>query len=197
MLTIRKYCRKDRTAVQDICVETSWLKDNDTPTNRTMLTSLYSDYYTDFTDNTFVAEQEGEVTGYILACDDHADFSRKMRSLYLPLVRKLSFRQYISQKRTVRFWNKTALSGVAHMHIDITEKCQRQGVGRKLLYALARHLESKKVHTVMLLCSTENVKGCNFYKKYGFTEHSEHWGCTLFVVTLSKLLANCKPDVVQ
>lgn len=195
-MKIRPYTRHDRTAVQDICVETSFLKE-DTPIGRAMLTALYSDYYTDMTDNTFVATQDGQVVGYILAADDFQHFRDSMKKLYLPLVKKLNYKQYVSQLYVLKLFGKIQQKGVAHMHIDITESCQRMGVGRQLLNALASHLIGKGLHSVVLLCASNNVKGCNFYRKYGFIEQSRHFGCTLFSATLSNLLAKTSQNVVQ
>jgi ribosomal protein S18 acetylase RimI-like enzyme len=56
----------------------------------------------------------------------------------------------------------------AHLHIDILEPYQRQGLGGQLMDALTARLRAKGVPGVMLCVGAGNTKGRRFYSKYGF-----------------------------
>jgi GNAT superfamily N-acetyltransferase len=56
----------------------------------------------------------------------------------------------------------------AHLHIDVLEGYQRQGIGTKLVKALESHLKDMKVIGICLGTSERNYKSIPFYKKNGF-----------------------------
>ena len=56
----------------------------------------------------------------------------------------------------------------AHLHIDILDVCQGQGVGTRLVNELKNHLKSKNVPALMLSCGGDNTMAVKFYKKNNF-----------------------------
>ena len=56
----------------------------------------------------------------------------------------------------------------AHLHIDILDVCQGQGVGTRLMNELKNHLKSKNVPALMLSCGGDNTMAVKFYKKNSF-----------------------------
>ena len=79
-MTIRPYSKKDFRYVQDICMATSVLSDEDSPSNRAYLCALYCDYYLDNQPEfCFVAVDEDDVpVGYILCAADCDDYLLQM-----------------------------------------------------------------------------------------------------------------------
>ena len=76
-MTIRPYNKKDYRYVQDICIATSALADEDTPVNRAFLTALYCDYYVDYQPEVcFVAVDDDDIpVGYVLCAADCSDYT--------------------------------------------------------------------------------------------------------------------------
>ena len=56
----------------------------------------------------------------------------------------------------------------AHLHIDILDVCQGQGVGTRLMNELKAHLKNKGVPALMLSCGGNNTQAVKFYKKNNF-----------------------------
>ena len=56
----------------------------------------------------------------------------------------------------------------AHLHIDILDGYQGQGVGRKLLDALFNKLKEDNIPGVCLVAATSNKNACGFYEHMGF-----------------------------
>ena len=68
LITVRPYKKKDFRYVQEICIETSWLKDSDVLAEKSALCAMYCDYYMDFEPEfCFVAVDDSDITvGYVL-----------------------------------------------------------------------------------------------------------------------------------
>lgn len=182
-LTIRPYEKKDFRYVQDICMQTSSLKDNDTPLNRAILCSLYCDYYLDNqAEFCFVAVDENDVPqGYILCAADCGDYLTNMEEYYLPLLRKLDSGEFFRFNAQMKVEQRYIREGfTAHLHIDILEEYQEQGVGTRLMETLCNKLQEVGVEGVRLICSKKNVKACEFYKKMGFEDVDYITGAIVF-----------------
>lgn len=172
-MTIRPYHKKDFRYVQDICIATSSLKDDDTPLNRAYLCAAYCDYYLDNQpDFCFVAvDDSDEPVGYVLCAPDCDDYLQKTDELYLPLVRKVDSGEFFRLNALAKIEQRFIRQGyTAHLHIDIMEEYQQQGLGTKLIETLCAKLKEVKVEGVRLLCDTKNKAARAFYEKMGFED---------------------------
>ena len=183
LITIRPYQKKDFRFVQDICMATSWFANDDTPSNRALLCALYCDYYLDNqADHCFVAVDETDTpVGYILCAVDADNFQEQMEEKYLPLVRKLSSKQFFEFNASLKLQQRYIRAGYsAHLHIDILSDYHRQGIGRQLVNALDKHLKALYVEGVHLVCSAKNKNACAFYQNVGFQDIDYVVGAVVF-----------------
>lgn len=183
LITIRPYQKKDFRFVQDICMATSWFANDDTPSNRALLCALYCDYYLDNqADHCFVAVDETDTpVGYILCAVDADNFQEQMEEKYLPLVRKLSSKQFFEFNASLKLQQRYIRAGyIAHLHIDILPDYHRQGIGRQLVNALDEHLKALYVEGVHLVCSAKNKNACAFYQNVGFQDIDYVVGAVVF-----------------
>ena len=173
MFTVRPYEKKDFRFVQDICVATSAIADEDTPINRATLCAMYCDYYLDNEPEfCFVAVDDDDTPiGYILCAADLDTYNEQMENNYLPLVRKLNggeFFRFSAERKLDQRYIKQGYT--AHIHIDILPEFQDQGVGTQLLTALQDKLTESFVEGLYLTCSLKNTKARAFYEKCGFED---------------------------
>lgn len=172
-MNIRPYQKKDFRYVQDICMATSSYKDDDTPVNRAHLCALYCDYYLDNEPETcFVAVNEDDIPiGYILCSADRENYAEMMDAYYLPLVRKLDSGEFFRINALSKVEQRYVRQGyTAHLHIDILEDYQHQGIGTKLIETLFNKLTELKVEGVYLICGAKNDAARRFYEKTGFAD---------------------------
>ncbi len=183
MIKIRPYEKKDFRFVQDICFQTSWLKDKPNPTNRAVVCSMYCDYYLDNEpEYCFVAVDENDVpVGYILCAVDLDTYREQMTENYLPMVRKLSSSDYYRYAAEIKLEQRFIKQGyTAHLHIDILDAYQRQGVGTQLLENLVGKLKENFVEGLYLVCGLKNEAARAFYEKRGFTDIDYFTGCVVY-----------------
>ena len=169
MINIRKYEEKDKELLRDICIKTSKLP-TDTINQRKFLTLLYNDYYTEVEGhNCFVAVDENDVAvGYILCAEDFRKYSEAFKKRYLPQIKKLGLSYYFMAIAEMTGHSLFCKKYPAHLHIDILDVCQGQGVGTRLVNELKNHLKSKNVPALMLSCGGDNTMAVKFYKKNNF-----------------------------
>ncbi len=173
MITVRPYCKIDFRFVQDICMATSPLADEDNPTNRALMCAMYCDYYMDNEPEfCFVAVDDDDTpVGYILCAADLDTYNEQMDVNYLPLIRKLNGGEYFRFSAERKLDQRYIKQGyTAHMHIDILPEFQGQGVGTKLLAALQTKLTESFVEGLYLVCGIKNSDARAFYEKRGFED---------------------------
>lgn len=187
MITVRPYQKKDFRYVQDICLATSWLAKDPCPANRAIVCSMYCDYYLDFEpEYCFVAVDEQDIpVGYILCAVDLDTYHEQMNENYLPLVRKVSGSDYFRFAAEVKLEQRYIKQGyTSHLHIDILEEYQRQGVGTALLEALTNKLKENFVEGLYLVCGVKNKAACEFYEKRGFEDIDYFATCVVYAKKL-------------
>lgn len=169
MVSIRKYEDKDKEMLREICIKTSKLP-VETQEQRKFLTLMYNDYYTEVEGhNCFVAVDENDVAvGYILCAENFARYSKIFRKLYLPEIKKLGKNYYFMAIAEMAGHYIFSKKYPAHLHIDILDVCQGQGVGTRLMNELKNHLTNKNVPALMLSCGGDNTMAVKFYKKNNF-----------------------------
>lgn len=168
-ITIRPYQQKDQEAVRGICIATSSLPVKN-QRQKALLLLQYCDYYLEREpEGCFVAVDEADTpVGYILCGSDYHSYRQAFRRDYLPRLRGLSILRAVGARLECWFMGFFAKRYPAHMHIDILDGYQRQGVGHRLAGTLAAHLAARHVPGLMLIVGAGNQKGVSFYKKYGF-----------------------------
>ena len=183
MITIRPYGKKDFRYIQDICMATSALANDDTPINRAMLCAMYCDYYLDNQgEHCFVAVDENDTpVGYVLCAVDVGDYEEQMSECYLPLVRKISSKHFFEYNAEIKIAERYVRSGyTAHLHIDILSDYHRQGIGTELIKALENHLKELFVEGIHIVCSSKNKTACAFYEKMGYQDIDYIVGATVY-----------------
>ncbi|MCL2508898.1 MAG: GNAT family N-acetyltransferase [Oscillospiraceae bacterium] len=175
-IEIRPYERRDFDQVRLICIATD-NRPARSETRRTFVLKTYCDYYIETEPrNCFVAVDldadpgGGKVAGYILCAEDYEDYAKNFAKNYLPKIKETGWMNSVMVRAEVRVFGRHAAFFPAHMHIDILPAYQRQGVGGRLVDTLVAHLKAKKIKGVMLIVGSKNIKGCSFYRKYGFSE---------------------------
>lgn len=172
-MKIRPYDKKDFRFVQDICMATSAFADEDTPVNRACLTALYCDYYLDNQPEVcFVAVDDDDIpVGYVLCAADCSDYTEKMTELYLPLVKRVDSGEFFKFNALMKLEQRYIRQGyTAHLHVDVLEEYQGQGLGTLLVETLCKELKEMNVEGVRLVCDKNNKPARDFYEKRGFED---------------------------
>jgi GNAT superfamily N-acetyltransferase len=186
-VTIRAYEPRDREAVRQICCDTA---DAGEPAesffpDREVFADLLTLYYTDYEpSSTWVAEQDGQVVGYLTGCLDTRRFLRAMawrlvpRTLVKALVRGTLWHRQVLKLLDANlagwlrggFRRQVSLGNYpAHLHINLRKDNRGQQIGRQLVERFleqARQAGSNGVHAGV---SSENERGCRFLESVGFT----------------------------
>ncbi len=167
---IRKYKREDREACRNICIQTAAPERVRTESQRKSLVTVYSDSYVDFEKNIcFVAEDDGNVVGYILCAPDTKAYCKNaMKHHILPMMKNDPVTALLTMGEFA-IYNLLARRRSAHMHIDILPSHQRMGLGTRFVNTLLEELRNESVNGLFLITDTGNKKGPRFYEKYGFT----------------------------
>lgn len=170
MPEIRPYRHDDYDAVRKICLECSDVRKR-TEVQRLAILKTYCDYYIEVEpQNCFVAVDENDKPiGYILCAENYGKYNKVFSEKYLPVIKAFGFTYMVAARSSSTLHGRYAGYYPSHMHIDILPEYQRQGLGTKLVDALAEHLRSRDGRGVMLIVGKKNEKGMNFYSKYGFS----------------------------
>jgi ribosomal protein S18 acetylase RimI-like enzyme len=192
LVLIREYLQEDRDSIIDVCWKTGYMGEpvkkyfNDAY----LFGLLFCIYYIDYEpENCFVAVDETEnlVVGYILSSFDSETQQKKFRKKMLSKIcRRVFFYtiwRYHKSFKAIRYMQKMFekapenenkekinIEYPAHLHIDILDQYQRQGIGSKLLEKLETHLKKNLIIGVHLGTSNKNVKAIPFYNKMGFSQ---------------------------
>lgn len=187
MITVRPYRKSDFRYVQDICLKTSWFGVNPTPINRSIICSMYCDYYLDNEPNyCFVAVDDNDIpVGYTLCAVDLDKYREMMTSDYLPLVRKVSGDYYYRFASEVKLEQRYIKQGyTAHLHIDILDEYKDQAVGEMLLKAIMDKLHADFIEGVYLVCGEKDGDTRSFYEACGFDDIDYFTGCVVYAKKL-------------
>lgn len=169
MIEIKRYKEKYKSGVQSVCLETSAFPLSKAGMRKFLLLA-YCDYYIEAEkENCFVAVDENDrVLGYILCSENFERYRHTFCGLYYPEIKALGAQYAVMAKGEVFSHLLFSKSYPAHLHIDLSDSCRRQGVGTRLMERLKKELSEKGVHSLMLVCSSNNKAAVNFYIKNGF-----------------------------
>ena len=182
-MNIRRYEEKDKENVRFVCLNSNGpCKMNEKKQHFTLTT--YCDYFIEQEpDNCFVAVDENDrAVGYILCAENYDNYKNVFRKEYLTRFRKYEFINKATAVISTLIQSAHKKEYPAHMHIDILPEYQRMGLGHKLMDALCANLKEKEIKGVCLTTWSKNKKGCNFYKKYGFTLLETKAGTAVFAL---------------
>lgn len=172
-MTVRPYQKKDFRYVQDICMATSRYADEVTPINRATLCAMYCDYYLDNqADYCFVAVDDSDIpVGYILCAVDRDNYEEMMQEMYLPLARKISSSDYFHWNAEIKVTERYVRQGyTAHIHVNVLEDYQRQGLGTQLVETVENKLHDMYVEGIYLITGQKNDVARAFYEKIGYED---------------------------
>ncbi len=173
MVNIRAYRETDKYFVQRVCLQTV----NDDVVfegldreNAEFFLALYNDYYTENEpENCFVCTDENDrAVGYIICAENVRRWRKIFMKEYLPRIRHRKLGDRLGGVGEVVAHSIFARKYPAHLHIDILKEYRGNGTGTRLMDALVAHLKEKGVRGVQLCVDGKNVRGINFYKRYGF-----------------------------
>lgn len=169
MITIREYRNEDLESVRDVCHKTAHTKTYQK--HKDLVTTMYLDYYAiEEPEHVFVAVDETDTPiGYVLCATDY----KKFYDIFIP-----KYASKFKRRFPIDFYNKKSFEPKvlkkylpqypAHLHIDILDGYQNQGVGRRLLEALFNKLKEENVPGVCLIAGASNKNACGFYEHMGF-----------------------------
>jgi len=183
---IRPYQPQDRDGVRQICCDTA---DAGQPVerffpDREVFGDLLTNYYTEHEpQSTFVADNDGEVVGYLTGCLDTSRFVRVMAwRIVPPAFVKALFRGTLWHPQTIRFvrpnlsmWLKSGCRGganladyPAHLHVNVREGFRGQHLGQQLVEKFCDRAKAAGVRGVHAGVSAENPRACHFFQELGF-----------------------------
>ncbi len=184
MLKIRKYRGKDRRAIRDISVRTSFLGN---PTeffinDRELIADFLTRYYTDYEpESCFVAESSGKVIGYLTGSINVSLMGNIFRCKIMPAVikRALSRKAFMNRNtlKFIFFYLISFLKGEfrtpdfseeypATLHVNLAEDYRGIGIGSRLILKYLDYLKEFNVSGLHFRTISKEAK--NFFQKLGF-----------------------------
>jgi ribosomal protein S18 acetylase RimI-like enzyme len=180
---VRRYRPEDLDDLYRVCLETG-----DAGTDATalhddtaLLGHVYVGAYARFEpDLAFVVEDDEGVGGYVLGARDTAAFDARLEEEWWPPLRRryplpaggtehdafLVHLIHSPHRRRGRLLE----THPSHLHIDLVERCQGAGHGRRLMTTLLDALRAAGSPGVHLGVSTRNERAIGFYRHLGFDE---------------------------
>lgn len=172
MINVRPYTKQDYRFVEDICMATSQLADDDNAINRATMCAMYCDYYMDNEPEfCFVATDDDTIAGYIVCAADCDTFAEQMDGNYMPLVRKLNRGAYFRFSAERKLDQRYIKAGfTAHLRIDVLPEFASSDAADKLLTALETKLVESFVEGVYVVCPAKDKDTIAFYQKHGYDD---------------------------
>jgi GNAT superfamily N-acetyltransferase len=183
-MNVRPYEPRDRPAVREICCDTA---DGGRPVerffaDREVFADLITRYYTDLApETTWVAEEAGQVMGYVTGCFDSRRFARAMAWRIVPatLLKALGRGTlwHLQTRQFVRVNLRDWLRGrqpvdlrdyPGHVHINLRVAARGLGVGERLMEEFLRQAKAAGVPGIHANVSEANAGGRKFFEKCGF-----------------------------
>jgi ribosomal protein S18 acetylase RimI-like enzyme len=180
---IRIYRPADRDAVRQLAYDTADAGQRSSFADPVLQMDLLTRYYTDHEpQSTWIAEQRGEVVGYLTGCLNTRRFATWMstrgnaaiviRMLLRNLFRPQLWRWVKARIRTVRAGGAHRepwiTSHPAHFHLNLKPAARGQGVGAHLLDAFLTQCQNAGVPGVHLPTRHDNVAAQRFFRRHGF-----------------------------
>ena len=181
---IRPYNTSDHDTIYEICLKTgnSGKGAEHLHDDPMILGHIYAgSYITLEPESAFLLEDEMGVCGYIIGALNTQSFFNKVKSDWLPDIRK----QYTDPSESSKPWNKDEEcinllfhpeipldlpDYPSHLHIDLLPRAQGKGLGRKMMDHFMTNIKKRGSVGLHLGLGIENHRAFKFYKKYGMKE---------------------------
>jgi GNAT superfamily N-acetyltransferase len=146
----------------------------------------------------FVAEDEAGVGGYIVGALDSRELEKRLDADWWPALRdrhpappsELPEDQWTLDQRAAYFIHvpltapdELAADYPSHLHINLAQRLQSQGLGRLLMNTLMRTLRDQGSVGLHFFVSPANQRAVGFYRHLGFTLSSAE-GALIFTMDL-------------
>ena len=183
MATVRPYRPDDLDALYRVCLETGDAGNDATALHDDpdLLGHVYVGAYARFEpDLAFVVEDDRGVGGYVLGARDTAAFDARLEDEWWPPLRHRyplpasgtqhdAFLVHLIHAPHRR-GGRLLQTHPSHLHIDLVERCQGAGHGRRLMTTLLDALREDGSPGAHLGVSTRNERAVGFYRHLGFGE---------------------------
>jgi GNAT superfamily N-acetyltransferase len=168
---IRLYEAKDATNLRSICKETAWESYKKDPNRLETVPINYLDYFIEQEPNHIhVAVDENDAAvGYIECATSYRKFVKAMKTIYMPRLKRYDRSQIAFEKKGL-FALFCIRSWPCHLHINLTAKYQRQGLGTRLIDAAIAQLKSEGFTRLAIYGVKRGGASYGFYRHYGFQE---------------------------
>lgn len=183
---IRHYLGEDREDLRDIAWDTAFAgQEADIffdRKNEDILKDFLTFYFTDYEpESCFVAENEGEIVGYLIGAKDTAILNSIFHAKILPrLVKKLITTGALLKSKNLNFFLYSLLGFLkgefrmpdfycdypATLHINLKTRWRGQGLGSRLISSYLDYLKQEKIKGVYLASISDKAK--TFFLKQGF-----------------------------
>jgi ribosomal protein S18 acetylase RimI-like enzyme len=180
---VRRFRPEDLDDLYLVCLETGDAGKDATALHDDpeLLGHVYVGAYARFQpDLAFVLEDDRGIGGYVLGALDTAAFDARLEDEWWPPLRGryplppdgtendafLVHLIHSPHRRTGRLLE----THPSHLHIDLVERCQGAGHGRRLMTTLLDALRAAGSPGVHLGVSTRNERAIGFYRHLGFEE---------------------------
>ena len=189
MATIRLYRKEDKKSVRTLAAKTAHFGESGSAIfpDTKLLGFLLTEYFLrKEAKHVWVAEEEGQIVGYIMATFRERHLKRTMFFRVIPVcaLALLANPRSLFSKRLWRmlwFIALLALSGQlrlnipedkhsgAHMHINLDPQARGKVIGDALMQTCLSHAKKVGVPNIRLR-STRMKDHCPFFEKHGFTQ---------------------------
>lgn len=169
MVNIRKYKKEDYEYLYKICRETANPNYAGNEKRMKLVTVSWLDYFTTYKSDLInvAVDDSDHPVGYILCSDDFKHYKKTMRKVFYPIMNKIDIKESIFYELYLASF--VLLKGnTTHLHIDILDEYQHQGIGKRLVNTLIDDLKSKNMHSLSISGVSVGTPGYNFYNKMGF-----------------------------
>jgi len=180
---IRRYEPRDREAVRAVCRATAYGGEGAGLIDPELFVDLMTRYFTDFADGSlWVAEQEGQVAGYLAGCLDRREFHRLQVRRVVPaaVVRALG-RGLLLRRELWRlllglpgFMTSDGLSASeeagypGHLHVNLLREGRGRSLGSRLVERFLDEARGRRLPGVRATVYESNRPARRFFERLGF-----------------------------
>jgi GNAT superfamily N-acetyltransferase len=181
---IRLYEPRDREAVRGICRATAYGGDGIGLIEAELFIDLMTRYFTDCSPEAlWVAEEHGEVSGYLAGCLEERDFQRVQARRVVPAAVGAALKRGVLLRR--QLWRLVAsLPGFVaagglvasphetrypgHLHVNLLPAARGRSVGAGLVERFLAQARGRTVPGVRATIYNSNERACRFFERLGF-----------------------------
>ena len=183
---IRPYSPADRDAVRRICCDTGFQGDPVDPLfcDREIFADFFTRYYTDWEpESAFVAEVDGAVVGYLIACLRYRYHGFAEKCIVASAVPKVIWRwltgRYDEQSKSFLKWcvlqgskqTPRAPKEAAHFHFNLLTEYRNEGVGLRLFRAFMKYIDETRTKRLYGQIQTfDDRRTLKVFERFGFHE---------------------------